>query len=236
MEIIAHRGASGCVLENSRQALELGWRQEADRVEIDVRAIRDGKPLVIHDPTLNRTTTGQGPVSEFSWEELADVRLRNGEPLLSLAEALDLLRGRTQVYLEVKDPAATPGVARAVQGLEGVIVGAADPGTLARLATRAPHISTSLLVRDLDVPVEKAIRAEVDYLHLCWERLSDPVGQVSPSLVNEVRQAGLGLILWHEERPTQLRRIGRLSGVHGVCTNLPDRARLLLGLPPDGRF
>ena len=119
MEIIAHRGASGCVLENSRQALELGWRQEADRVEIDVRAIRDGKPLVIHDPTLNRTTTGQGPVSEFSWEELADVRLRNGEPLLSLAEALDLLRGRTQVYLEVKDPAATSGVARAVQGLEG---------------------------------------------------------------------------------------------------------------------
>ena len=232
MEIIAHRGASGYVLENSRQALELAWRQGADRVEIDVRATRDGKLLVLHDPTLNRTTTGQGPVSEFSWEELSGVRLRNGEPLLLLEEALDLLRGRTQLYLEVKDKAAAPGVARAVEGLEGVIVGAADPGTLAQLAASAPHVSTSLLVRDLDAPVKKALRAEVDYLHLCWERLSDPVGQVSRSLVSEVREAGLGLILWHEERPAQLRRIGRLSGVHGVCTNVPDRARQVLGLPP----
>ena len=220
------------MLENSRQALELAWRQGADRVEIDVRATRDGKLLVLHDPTLNRTTTGQGRVSRFNWEDLSTIRLSNGEPLLLLEEALDLLRGRTQVYLEVKDPVAAPGVARAVQGLEGVIVSSRDPGTLAQLAAEAPHVSTSLLVRDLDAPVERAVRAGVDYLHLCWERLSDPVGKVSRTLMNEVREAGLGLILWREERPAQLRRIGRLSGVHGVCTNVPDRARLILGLPP----
>lgn len=199
------------MLENSRQALELAWRQGADRVEIDVRTTRDGKPLVLHDPTLNRTTTGQGLVSRFNWEDLSTIRLSNGEPLLLLEEALDLLRGRPQVYLEVKDPVAAPGVARAVQGWEGVIVGSRDPGTLAQLAAEAPHVSTSLLVRDLDAPVERAVGAGVDYLHLCWERLSDPVGKVSRTLMNEVREAGLGLILWHEERPAQLRRIGRLS-------------------------
>ena len=231
MEVIAHRGASGYVLENSRRALELAWRQGADRVEIDVRATRDGKLLVLHDPTLNRTTTGQGPVSKFTWEELSGVRLRNGEPLLLLEEAMDLLRGRTQVYLEVKDPAAAPEVARAVKGLEGVIVGSSDPAT-ASLVARESGVFTSLLVRELSSPISRAQEAGVDYLHLCWEHLPDPVSRVSASLREEAQTAGLKLILWHEERSAQLRRIGRLSGIHGVCTNLPDRARQALGLPP----
>lgn len=235
MEVIAHRGASGYVLENSRQALELAWRQGADRVEIDVRATRDGRLLVLHDSTLNRTTTGQGPVSKFTWEELSGVRLRNGEPLLLLEEAMDLLRGRTQVYLEVKDPAAAPGVARAVRGQEGVIVGSSDPAT-ASLIARESGVSTSLLVRELSAPIPRAQEAGVDYLHLCWEHLPDPVSRVSSSLREEARAAGLKLILWHEERPALLRRIGRLTGVYGVCSNRPDRARRLLGLPPGKQF
>ena len=230
MEVIAHRGASGYVLENSRRALELAWRQGADRVEIDVRATRDGKLLVLHDPTLNRTTTGQGQVAERTWEELSEVRLKNGEPLLPLEEALDLLGGRVQVYLDVKDPRVTPRVAGQVQNLDGVIVGSTEPDTLSQVKAQVPKAATSLLVREFDDPVGKAVRAGADYVHLCWERLSDPVARVSTTLIQEAKAAGLGVILWHEERPSVLKRIGRLSGVYGVCTNVPDRARRLLAL------
>jgi len=230
MEVIAHRGASGYVLENSRRALELAWRQGADRVEIDVRATRDGKLLVLHDPTLNRTTTGQGQVAEHTWEELSEVRLKNGEPLLPLEEALDLLGGRVQVYLDVKDPRAAPRVAGQVQNLDGVIVGSTEPDTLSQVKAQVPKAVTSLLVRELDDPVGKAVRAGADYVHLCWERLSDPVARVSTTLIQEAKAAGLGVILWHEERPSVLKRIGRLSGVYGVCTNVPDRARRILAL------
>jgi len=59
---------------------------------------------------------------------------------------------------------------------------------------------------------------------------------VNTTLIEEAKAAGLGVILWHEERPALLRRIGRLAGVHGVCTDVPDRTRQLLGLPPGGRF
>ena len=230
MEVIAHRGASGYVLENSRRALELAWRQGADRVEIDVRATRDGKLLVLHDPTLNRTTTGQGQVAERTWEELSEVRLKNGEPLLPLEEALDLLGGRVQVYLDVKDPRAAPRVAGQVQNLDGVIVGSTEPDTLSQVKAQVPKAATSLLVRELDDPVGKAVRAGADYVHLCWERLSDPVARVSTTLIQEAKAAGLGVILWHEERPSVLKRIGRLFGVYGVCTDVPDRARRILAL------
>ena len=230
MEVIAHRGASGYVLENSRRALELAWRQGADRVEIDVRATRDGKLLVLHDPTLNRTTTGQGQVAERTWEELSEVRLKNGEPLLPLEEALDLLGGRVQVYLDVKDPRVAPRVAGQVQNLDGVIVGSTEPDTLSQVKAQVPKAATSLLVRELDDPVGKAVRAGADYVHLCWERLSDPVARVSTTLIQEAKAAGLGVILWHEERPSVLKRIGRLSGVYGVCTDVPDRARRILAL------
>jgi len=230
MEVIAHRGASGYVLENSRRALELAWRQGADRVEIDVRATRDGKLLVLHDPTLNRTTTGQGQVAERTWEELSEARLKNGEPLLPLEEALDLLGGRVQVYLDVKDPRAAPRVAGQVQNLDGVIVGSTEPDTLSQVKAQVPKAATSLLVRELDDPVGKAVRAGADYVHLCWERLSDPVARVSTTLIQEAKAAGLGVILWHEEREHMLKQIRRLSEIYGVCTNVPDRVRRILAL------
>jgi len=230
MEVIAHRGASGYVLENSRQALELAWRQGADRVEIDVRVTRDGRPVVLHDSTLNRTTTGQGPVAHFDWEQLSKVRLKNGEPLLPLEEALDLLRGRVQVYLDVKDPRAAPGVSGQVQKLDGVIVGSTEPDTLSQVKARVPKVATSLLVRELDDPVGKAVRAGADYVHLCWERLADPVARVNTTLIEEAKAAGLGVILWHEEREHMLKQIRRLSEIYGVCTNVPDRVRRILAL------
>jgi len=59
MEIIAHRGAAAYELENSRAAIELARRQGADRVELDARATKDGRPVVLHDAFLERTTTGK---------------------------------------------------------------------------------------------------------------------------------------------------------------------------------
>ena len=68
--VIAHRGASGTRPENTlvafRRAAELG----ADMIELDVQRTRDGAVVVIHDWTLDRTTTGRGPVGDRSLAEL----------------------------------------------------------------------------------------------------------------------------------------------------------------------
>ncbi len=233
MEIIAHRGSSVRALENSREAFSLALQQGADRIELDVRASRDGVPVVLHDERLGRTTTGHGRVADLTWEELSGVRLRNGEPLLSLAEALDTLGRRIPLYIDVKDPAAASGVIELAGDLEGTIVGSSDPRVLLELAAEAPSLKRALLLEGLSDPIGRAVLAGAHYAHLCWERHPDPVSLVTGELLGKARDAGIGVILWHEERKRELQLIGRLSRrVHGVCTNVPDLARTWTAVPP----
>jgi glycerophosphoryl diester phosphodiesterase len=69
--VIAHRGASGAAPENTLAAFELAVRQGADAFELDVRLTADGVPVVLHDPTLERTTDRAGPLAAL---RLADLR------------------------------------------------------------------------------------------------------------------------------------------------------------------
>src|SRR5262249_58031131 len=70
-EVIAHRGASGTCPENTlpafRRAVEVG----APMIELDVQLTRDGYPVVIHDRTLDRTTSGRGAVRRRTLAEIA---------------------------------------------------------------------------------------------------------------------------------------------------------------------
>src|SRR5438093_7783079 len=68
--IIAHRGASGWAPENTMAAFDLAVRQGADAFELDVRLTGDGVPVVLHDPTLDRTTDRAGPLAGLSLDDL----------------------------------------------------------------------------------------------------------------------------------------------------------------------
>jgi glycerophosphoryl diester phosphodiesterase len=68
--VIAHRGASGFAPENTIAAFKLALALGADGVEMDVQLSADGHPVVIHDPTVNRTTSGAGAVSRLTLDEL----------------------------------------------------------------------------------------------------------------------------------------------------------------------
>src|SRR5512143_1463332 len=68
--VFAHRGASAHAPENTLAAFELALAQDADAIELDVKLTADGQAVVIHDPTLNRTTGSQGSVKNMSLAEL----------------------------------------------------------------------------------------------------------------------------------------------------------------------
>jgi glycerophosphoryl diester phosphodiesterase len=115
--IIGHRGARNLWAENSlegfRRALALG----VDGVELDVHLSRDGELVVIHDATLDRTTTGRGAVHDRSAAELAATPLRDapGEGVPCLDKVLDVLQGgAVELHLEIKTDVA----GRAYAGLE----------------------------------------------------------------------------------------------------------------------
>ena len=71
MEVIAHRGASGTCPENTIPAFRRAAEVGAHMVELDVQLTRDRQPVVIHDWTLDRTTSGRGSVRRRTLAQIA---------------------------------------------------------------------------------------------------------------------------------------------------------------------
>jgi glycerophosphoryl diester phosphodiesterase len=71
--VIGHRGASALAPENTLSAFELAIQQEADAIEFDVKLSSDKQVIVIHDPTLERTTNGMGKVAKTPLALLKDL-------------------------------------------------------------------------------------------------------------------------------------------------------------------
>ena len=96
--VIAHRGASLAAPENTLVAIREAHAQGARWVEVDVKLSGDGVPYLMHDATLDRTTTGRGSAKGRLWQELAELdagrwfdRRFAGQPLARLSDALVLL-------------------------------------------------------------------------------------------------------------------------------------------------
>lgn len=123
--IIAHRGASAEAPENTIEAFRLGREQGCDAIELDVRLSRDGVAVVIHDPTLMRTTGRPGAVAGLTFGELQSADAGAGfiapdgsRPFASrglripaLAQVLEEFPD-VPLLIEIKTPAAQHAVAR----------------------------------------------------------------------------------------------------------------------------
>lgn len=107
--VVAHRGDWRNFPENSIAAIESAIEMGADVVEVDVQRTKDGVLILMHDQTLNRTTTGRGRVDETTWEEIQKLYLRNGAAIRtmhkvpSLEEALLYSRDRVMLNLDKAD-------------------------------------------------------------------------------------------------------------------------------------
>ena len=109
---IAHRGVWSAAPENSVSAIEAAIALGVEMVEIDTQSTADGALVVIHDETLDRTTTGQGQVSEASYRSIRELRLREtaggpaaavtDETLPLLTVALEAARDRVLVNIDTK--------------------------------------------------------------------------------------------------------------------------------------
>lgn len=111
MKIIAHRGASGYHPEQTRAAYEHAFALGADGVECDIQLTADGVPVCLHDPTVDRTSDGTGPVNAKTLAELRELNFgtpQRPQRILTLAELLELTADaqsadyRPEVFVETK--------------------------------------------------------------------------------------------------------------------------------------
>ncbi|WP_344531519.1 glycerophosphodiester phosphodiesterase [Streptomyces albiaxialis] len=110
----AHRGGALEVPENSMSGLTATFeRGHAPVLDIDIRMLKDGTLVAMHDATLDRTTDSHGPVRALTLREWRKVRIQPSpvlsgrwppEPPPTLREILDRFGGRTPLMLELKDP------------------------------------------------------------------------------------------------------------------------------------
>ncbi|MHC5231951.1 glycerophosphodiester phosphodiesterase family protein [Brucella sp. LJL56] len=105
VKIIGHRGGRNLWAENSLAGFRNLLALDVDAVELDVHLSSDGVPVVIHDPLLDRTTNGRGPVQAQSAEALGQIVLNDsrGETIPTLAAVLDIFAPtRLELELEIK--------------------------------------------------------------------------------------------------------------------------------------
>jgi glycerophosphoryl diester phosphodiesterase len=233
--VIAHRGDSAHRPENTLAAFASALEVGVTLVELDVQLTADGAIVVIHDPTLERTTTGRGDVRKL---KLAEVRAVSagypdkfgdafaGERVPTLAEVLSLLRDRARVMIEVKKESVTDDAEGGIEAstlaevrrlgmAERVAIISFDHRALLRLRDQAPEITRGhLFGRTTPDEVLQASReAGCDVVMPHKSQLSD-------QLVERVRQAGLKLATWVVDEPEELRQLARF-GLYGVGTNRP---------------
>lgn len=107
--VVAHRGDWRNFPENSLEAIDNAIKMGVDIVELDVKRTKDGELILMHDRTLNRTTTGKGLVSENTLSDIRKLNLRNGcnirtiHKVPTLEEALLHAKGKIMINLDQAD-------------------------------------------------------------------------------------------------------------------------------------
>ena len=225
---IAHRGASAHALENSLAAIRKAADLGADMVEIDIRTTADELPLVIHDDSLKRTHDINGQVSDFSMDELRRLTAKRSQIIsfddaLSLCSELDL-----GVYLDIKRLNMKAAVAmfeslNRHHYLQRTVFGSFRPDYLADIKATHSDARTSILFKAVEIdPVKLAQSIRADYVHPCWEkRAEQPHKLLTADWIHAVRQANLGIVCWHEERPEEIAALSAL-GVDAICSDRPE--------------
>ena len=233
--VIAHRGDSAHRPENTlasfAAALELG----AELVEFDIQLTRDGHVVVIHDPVLDRTTSGRGPVREHTLGEIRALSAGYpdrfgsdfaGERVPTLAEVLHLLRGRARALVEIKHESVSEADEDGIEALaiaevrkaavsDGVAFLSFSRRALERCRKRAPEIPRghNFFRSSVDEVLEGARAAGTDLV-------MPEKGMLSLALRDRVSAAGLRLATWVVDEPEELRALAPYE-LFGVGSNNP---------------
>ena len=231
----AHRGARGHAPENTLLAFSLAFDLGAEAIEFDVQRSGDGKLVVIHDDTVDRTTNGRGYVRETPFEKLrelnADVRWNTPQRIPTLTETLALVEARGgAMNLEVKADSREDALATAAT-LEGVLADLNEPvrarilvssfelDAVAWLKSRLPWLRVGTLFTGSQWRKEDMIARALD---LDAEAIHPNIRLVVSDLVERAHDVGLRVNVWTANRWPTIRRL-LAFGVDGIFSDLPER-------------
>ena len=213
--LYGHRGAKGEAPENTLTGFAYAQRLGVTAFELDVRLSADGELMVIHDPTVDRTTTGHGAVSAFTAAELAALDARASFPawpepagVPRLVDVLDAFGATQSFQIEIKT--APPEVLEVVAArlvdligrygtAERTEVASFDPAALGIVRRIAPELPRAYIGR-YDTPAFLATALSLECAGACI-----PHKTSSKATVDEAHAAGLHVTGWLGDTERELR-------------------------------
>lgn len=226
---IGHRGAAALEPENTLRSFRRAEAEGADALELDLRVTRDDQLVVLHDPSLDRTTNGTGLVSGMMLEDLRQLDAGMGERIPTLEEVLEATTLPIHAELRVAEAAGLLAEFILTRRLVGFVTPISfHPGILGAVKTALPGSPTGLIFSD--VPPDAADRAR--YIGATLASLQS--NRLSKKVVERCRRFGLEITAWTVNDPEEMRRVLDL-GLDGVVTDRPDLlTRLQKPRPPEG--
>jgi glycerophosphoryl diester phosphodiesterase len=233
-EIVAHRGVTTQLPENTIPAFQKAVDLGADAIEIDVRLTRDKTPVVFHYCYLEEMTSLQGPIFNYQYEDLVQAEFKwalNGEfdslKIPTLVEVLEVVGGNIGLEIEIKGPEPESAiiigdVLQKFQNIWGTIeVTSYETTLLLKIREQCPGIATDLLYprsepwMNLDVVAYQAANlgrlAQVRAVHLHPSQLSGEV-------VNHVRRSGFEIHTWDVNDEQSLQKAMEYN-IPRICTD-----------------
>jgi glycerophosphoryl diester phosphodiesterase len=211
--IFGHRGAPGYprrgenTIASFRKALQCG----ATGLEFDVRRCGDGRLVVIHDQTIDRTTNGKGPVAGLSYEQLGQFDAGAGETIPLLSDVLDQFGDQCLLNIELKDAGIALDVKKLVteRRLERQVIVSAFEWQ--ELSTLTPEIPIALLSSKVENLIETARKMAAAAIHPQRDL-------VTTALIASARDAKLRINVWTVNDASEIARFRDL-GVDGIFTD-----------------
>ena len=229
MLILGHRGAAAYAPENTGAAFRKAISRGADGVELDVHLTKDNRMVVHHNSDIGQTSNGAGSIHELTLTELKQLdfggwkgREFSGEPILTLEEALCIVKDMKLINIELKAgdvpygdlPALACALVDNMNLASKVVFSSFHHETAMACKRLLPQSKSGLLYsRPLFRPVAYAKRLGADALH-------PHKYLVTPGLIRRAHRAGLLVNTWTVDKAEWVRRFARW-GCDAVITNSP---------------
>ncbi|WP_158025149.1 glycerophosphodiester phosphodiesterase family protein [Bowdeniella nasicola] len=242
--IFAHRGGGREAPENSWTALshtrDLGLRY----LETDAHITADGQIILSHDPTVDRTLTGSGLISQLTWSEISRMRDTAGDPPVRLIDALDAFP-ELHFNIDAKSNAVAGPLARLARYYtDRMCLASFSDRRLALIRDVNPHVAVSIgqeataRLVSLSVLPERAAVARARRIPAIAAAIAAQVPAAfrgipvtTRKFVDLCHALNMQVHVWTVDDAPQMRRLLNL-GVDGIVTDRPAHALEVIG--PDG--
>lgn len=209
---IGHRGAKGYVAENTLQSFQKALELCVDGIELDVHLSSDKKVVVIHDETIDRTTTKKGFVNDFSSSELQNL----GIP--TLEEIIHLVNGTCFINIEIKDANATIEVLKILEkhDLNLFQISSFHWNVLEEISNLKPEIYLGVLTEhNLENALIFAKKIKAKSINPYYKLLT-------LEKVTLLQETGFQVFPWTVNDSSEIEKM-KSYNVNGIISDFPDR-------------